>query len=244
MTADSTTDRNESAAAQQAAESNEYVGVGVDSLIVGRRAKCPIYDMQGTLLIGEGTAITSRMKQQLRERKMTEVSVAAADVSTVTLDVALLGDVEPPTLGLDSKVIQQVDSLISDGGLFVANTGSAIKKELVFNGCNAYDEEARERLIARHKEVGAELDGLMQSVVRGGTVDGDKLTASTGEYLAAMVSDADNVLTVASEVGQDPGLSEHCLQMALLGMAIGIEMDWTSRTCARSASRASSTTGE
>ncbi len=212
---------------QEGAESNSpgaLVAVGIDSLIVGRRANGAIYDGDGTLLIAEGTPITSNMKRQLRERNLDEVSVSADDVSRVTLDESLLADAEPPTLSIDSKVIKEVDNLISDGGLFVANTGRAMREEMVLNGCKGYDEEEREKLVERHKAVSQELDGMMQSVVRGGQIDGDKLTASTGEYLASMVSDADNVLTVASEVGQDPGLSDHCLQMALLGMAIGIEM--------------------
>lgn len=209
--------------ATNAVDTSELVHVGVDALIVGRRLNSPIYDTVGTLLAAAGTQITSKMKKQLRDRNLHEVSIHADDVSRVTLDASSL-DIEPPTLAIDSKVIKEVDSMIADGGLFVANTGAALRDQMVFNDCKGYDEEEREKLIERHKAVSHELDGMMTDAVRGGTIDGDKLANSTGEYLASMVSDADNVLTVASEVSQDPSLSDHCLQMALLGMAIGIEM--------------------
>jgi HD-GYP domain-containing protein (c-di-GMP phosphodiesterase class II) len=87
-----------------------------------------------------------------------------------------------------------------------------------------YDSDERAGLIERHDAVTSELDGMMQDAVHGESIDGQQLTSSTGEYLASMMADAESVLTVASEVGADTSLSHHCLQMALLGMAIGIEM--------------------
>ncbi|MCA9122152.1 MAG: HD domain-containing protein [Planctomycetaceae bacterium] len=202
--------------------SAERESVALESLIVGRELRSPIYDTFGRLLLAEGSRITSEVKRRLREHDIQEVMVHSEDLSHVTLAASLLPDDVDDTLS--NKFSNDLDKLIESGGLFVRNDGEAIKERMRQHGCRGYDEVQRAELIEKHEEVSRELDSMMQNALHGGQVAGSKLAATTGQYLTAMLGDAENVLTVASEVGHDPSLSEHCLQMSLLGMAIGVEM--------------------
>jgi HD-GYP domain-containing protein (c-di-GMP phosphodiesterase class II) len=197
--------------------------VGVASLISGRSIQFPVYDAEGVLLLAEGSVITTRFKELLVARQVTEVYLREEDVNTVTLDgipACDAGEVD-----FDPQLTEKLDSIIDSGDLFVANSGESLCDKMVLQGCKAYDPEERQRVITTHRNAGEALDGIMQEALRGGDVNGKQLAETTGNYLTAVMSDVDCVLNTVLEVGEDAALADHCLKMSLLGMAIGIEME-------------------
>ena len=196
--------------------------VAVQHLITNRPVKFPIHDTDGLLLLAEGSLLTTRLKAHLRARNISEVLLHPEDVQTVTLaehsvsEDALQG-------GFDTELTAKLDRIIESGSLFVSNSGPALADQMSRRGCTGYERGERDHIADVHREVRKALDGCLQDALRGKSVDGKKFLNTTGQYLTAMMSDADCVLSAVLEV-DDSELSDHCLQMSLLGMAIGIEI--------------------
>jgi HD-GYP domain-containing protein (c-di-GMP phosphodiesterase class II) len=197
--------------------------VSVQRLITGRPIRFPIHDTDGLLLLSEGSLITTKFKELLRARGIEEVMLHEDDVQGVTLAEH---DVSEDGLqaGFDSELTSRLDDIIESGHLFVANSGEALVDQMANHGCKGYDESHREHIVDIHTQASKQLDGCMQQALRGNHVDGKQLLDTTSQYLTAMMTDAECVLSVVMEVGDDSDLADHCLQMSLLGMAIGIEM--------------------
>ena len=207
---------------KQDESSQPITSVSVKQLITGRRIRCPINDKSGVLLLATGSLITAKFKAHLRARGITDVEVQDEDVEQVTLSG--VAEESPPLLRVDSELTDKLDEMIENGKLFVANAGDAFANEMVFQGCKAYDDEARQKIVDTHAKASESLDFLIRDALRGATVEGEELLSTAGSYLTAMMADADCVLDTVLEVGRDVNLSNHCLRLALTGMAIGIEL--------------------
>ncbi|MBC8351411.1 MAG: HD domain-containing protein [Planctomycetes bacterium] len=218
--------------AQSAPDQVRTEAVPVQSLITNRPIKFPIYDTGGLLLLAEGSLITTKFKELLRARGVAEVLLHEEDVQSVTLAGHAISS-KSPHPGFDTELTAKLDQIIESGNLFVANSGEALVNQMISRGCRGYDREERDRVVDVHRDASAALDECIQDALRGKSVDCKQLMDTTGQYLTAMMSDADCVLSVVMEVGDDTILADHCLQMSMLGMAIGIEMgldDENSRT--------------
>lgn len=210
-----------------AAGKRETVAIRVEDLIVGRTIQNPIHDANGVLLLAEGSVITSRFKDLLRERKQSHVELHGDDAATVSLN-ALAGNplVDGASQGIFStELTAKLDRLIESGSMFVANTGPALRDSMVVHGCKGYDQKHREQLFEQQKKFGESLDGMMRGALSGTTPSGSQITSMAASYLTQLTADADSVISMATEAGKDETLSQHCLQMSLLGMAIGAELN-------------------
>jgi HD-GYP domain-containing protein (c-di-GMP phosphodiesterase class II) len=211
----------------ESVENQETVAVRVEDLIVGRTIQNPIHDAHGVLLLAEGSVITTRFKQLLRDRNQNHVELHNEDAATVSLH-ALAGNplVESATQGIFStELTEKLDRLIESGSMFVANTGPALRDSMVVHGCKGYDREHRENLFAQQQSFGKSLDNMMRGALKGSRPSGSEIAGIAANYLTQLTSDADCVISVAMEAGSDETLSQHCLQMSLLGMAIGAELN-------------------
>ncbi len=204
-------------------ETNETLSIRAAEIIVGRELRRPIYDSKGLLLLVEGSVITARFKQLLNDRKIDNLQVHQDDAARITLRDTVVED-NTTVFGFDSELTKKLDALIESGSLFVANTGAAVRDRMVMHGLKGYDPQMRESLLEQHQAAGESLDNMMREAVQGGNFNASQITNVTAVSLAHLTADAEHVLSVAAEVRRDEVLSEHCLQMALLGMAIGIEM--------------------
>jgi HD-GYP domain-containing protein (c-di-GMP phosphodiesterase class II) len=196
--------------------------VRVKDLIIGRSLRRPIYDNAGMLLLAQGQVISSKFKELLRSRKIEEIQAGADEVA----NIAFVSAAPHASSGVsfDGDVAKKLDAMIESGGLFVNKSGPAVRDSLPRTGCKAYDPQHRQQTLERHKQVCEELDTQMQDALRGAPPDGARLLNTTALYLSALTSDVESVLTTAQEVSKDPGLAQHCVQMSLLAMAIGIEL--------------------
>ncbi|MEZ5951836.1 MAG: HD domain-containing protein [Planctomycetaceae bacterium] len=113
-----------------------------------------------------------------------------------------------------------------DAGLLaVKNTGPAVKNDVVFLGRKGYDHDQRTRLIDQHERNGQALGTMMSEALHGNVMDGNVVATMAAEYLKEMTTDTDNVLCSAIDKFQDDDIAGRSLEVALLAMAIGIEMD-------------------
>jgi len=82
----------------------------------------------------------------------------------------------------------------------------------------------REALVARHAETCSALDVMIKAAVHGEPLSGEAIASVVTDYLIDLSSDVDSVLEMVRNGGHYSELAEHCLQMSILGMAVGIEM--------------------
>lgn len=200
----------------------DMIEVRPDELIVGRALQHDVVSDSGQLLLAAGMQITPRFFDLLRQHHVAALRIHRDDAARVTLSNLTLESVAG--LPFDTQLTQKLDSLIDSGSLFVANAGPAVRDKMVMHGCKAYDPEQRESLIQQQQATGESLDNMMREAMHGRRVDISQIAGISAVYLTQMTEDSDSVLTVANEAGRDRQLAAHCLQMALLGMAIGIEM--------------------
>lgn len=205
----------------------DTVSIRVEDLIVGRKINNPIYDSNGVLLLAAGSVVNSRFKQLLRDRNMPDVKIHNQDAAAVSLSAAFSDDsaFEEGQGLFSTELTEKLDKLIESGSMFVANTGPAMRDSMVVHGCKGYDQEHREKLFEQQQEFGESLDGMMRGALKGEVPKGSDIAGMAASYLTQLTADADNVISAAAEAGKDETLSQHCLQMSLLGMAIGAELN-------------------
>ncbi|MGE3314380.1 MAG: HD-GYP domain-containing protein [Planctomycetaceae bacterium] len=197
------------------------VDVQVDELIIGRAISCPVYGSDGLLLIAAGCTITSEIKRNLKARNILNLAVSEADAEIVTLGKVAT---EPTAaLTLDTELTTKIDQIIDAGTLEVRNRGPAAKESVVFLGRKAYDLKQRARLVESHAENGRALAQMIQSALRGETIDGVGLSNMTALYFDELTRDTESTLTSAVGCIPDDDHLARSLEVSLLSMAIGVE---------------------
>ena len=205
-------------------ENSQTVAIRVEDLIDGRTINNPIYDINGVLLLAAGSVVNSRFKQLLFDRSMNHVDIHSEDASVVSL--AAFADLDESENGIFSTAItEKLDTLIESGSMFVANTGPAVRDSMVVHGCKGYEQKHCDELFAQQQEFGDSLDGMMRGALKGQRPKGSEIAGMAASYLTHLTADADSVISAAAEAGKDESLSQHCLQMSILGMAIGTELN-------------------
>lgn len=200
------------------------VTIDIESLILGRELSFPIHDAKGVLLLAGGVTITPEFKRRLIARGLTTVVVHTDDVAHTTLNATLL-EHTPATFKVDQELAAKLDSIINAAPMTVVNTGPSHRTSMVVKGRSAYDPTMKDELLSQHRSASASLDEMFNKILQGGDLSTDQVTGIVSSYLTSMTADVDHVLSVTiSEVSQDHALADHALKMALLSMAIGIEM--------------------
>lgn len=201
----------------------QNIAIHIDSLIVGRCLVHPIYDSRGVLLLTAGAMMTPKVRQRLKDRQIDEVYVSPVDAVTLMLNADLFED-HNATITFDTELTRELDEMIESGRMFLADSGMPVRDKLVLHGCKAYNPESRERLMEQHRETAGALDRMMKQLSHGVKLKSSEISTIAATYLTELTSDADNVLTAATEASRDNSISQHCLQMSMLGMALGMEL--------------------
>ena len=205
------------------ADSGERVTVRAEDLIVGRRLQFPLHDDKSILLLADGSEITSVFKQRLIDRGITNVQLSPEDAAGLTTPGAAAASNHAPA-DLFDQLTEPLDAIVDSGALFVANTGLAVSERTIQHGCKGYDPSLRAALLDEQRDDAASLDGMIQEVAAGNRCDGAGMMTMAGRYVGRFAEDADCVASIATAAGSDPALSDHCLRMSILSMAIGVEM--------------------
>ncbi|MCA8986789.1 MAG: HD domain-containing protein [Planctomycetaceae bacterium] len=209
---------------QQSLPTDDLKTVPLGDLIVGRKIEKPIFDTHGVLLLAENSVITSEIKQALKQRGNLKVCVHKQDLKRITLDSQNACD-NIKAVHFDSELTKKIDSIVDAGLITVSNKGPAVKDGVVFLGRKGYDKDQRDRLMNEHNKNGRALGDMISEALHGEPMDGSIVATMAAQYLKEMTTDTDNVLTSAIDQFQEDDIASRSLEVALLAMAIGIEMD-------------------
>lgn len=208
---------------------NELIAVSADELIVGRKLQNPVYDEHGILLLASGNVITSEFKRLLHQRGSGSCRVHQDDAKNVRLSKEAVETAQ--NLTLDANVTNQLDKMIESGLLAVSNTGTAAKERLVYHGRKAYDLDRHSALQDQRKAASESVTNLIRESLQGKSVNSKAITQMATQFLCDLSDDADAVIDVAMQASRDESISEHCMKMSTLGMAIGVEMGLDEDNC-------------
>lgn len=203
-----------------AAPANSVV-TRVDDLVIGRPLSQPVHDNQGILLLAGGAIITSEFKRQLKSRKIDSVRLHADDAKSLRWSAPELP--AAPTVRLTAEIISRLDKTIEAGLLFTENKGPAAREAVIRHGKKAYDSTQKKQVVEMHTNACSSINDMMRTAVQRKEIDAAPITQMASTYLTAIEQDSELAVSSAMDVFQS-GLAQHCLQMALLGMALGVEM--------------------
>lgn len=210
---------------------SETVAVRIDELVVGRPLRHPIHDKDGVLLLAAGKLVTSEFKKLLRKHGIKDVKLHQDDAGTARVTATAI----KPTSALtfDCDLAKKLDSVVDAGLLQVVNKGPAAKEERVEHGRTGYSQEKVNSLKERRNEASASITSAMRGALNGGPVNASAMNKLASDYLADMLEDTDCVMSIALQNNLNADVAEHCLQMSILGMAIGVEMGFDQDNCNR-----------
>lgn len=201
------------------------VTLDVESLVAGRQVRQPLYDKGSMLLLAQGSIVTPRFKKLLLGRGIRDVKLSRSDAENMAAPIQRpAAGCLSATIQLDPALIQKIDKLIDSGLLFQETAGPRLREKLVLHSCNGYSGDQRDALLMQHFQTCMDLDAMIKAAAHGQPVSGIEIAGVVASYLTNLTSDSDCVIDVARQAGHYAATAEHCLQMSLFGMALGIEL--------------------
>jgi HD-GYP domain-containing protein (c-di-GMP phosphodiesterase class II) len=191
----------------------------LDHLIAAPVVRSAVYDKDGTLLLAANTEITPQIRRLLEAHQIHGLGEGA--IATDDADGGR-GHSKPSESLAGSKSESRPRPRI-DAGLFsLSNAGAAVRDQIVEHGIRDYDPAQRRRLVKSHQRNMRLLHVMIQAALRRRLMSAEDLLVVSSAYLQELKADTDNVLTVPYPPDSD--LTTRLLKVALLAMAIGIEM--------------------
>ncbi|MGW8256750.1 MAG: HD domain-containing phosphohydrolase [Thermoguttaceae bacterium] len=208
---------------ESAAPEVKLVSANTQNLIMGRRLNFPIYDSYGTLLLAEGKIFTQKFKEMLDARNVSSIQMHPEDFFALNVNNVAEKEKKQKT-HLDEELVKSLDKIVDSGLLFVVNSESALLNQMTYQGCKNYQREKFLDRINRNKETSVFVDNLMHNALRGKSVNCSDVMRLTANYLDDITTDIDSTMAAKFESIQKSSISDHCVGMSILGMAIGVEL--------------------
>jgi HD-GYP domain-containing protein (c-di-GMP phosphodiesterase class II) len=215
-------ERSSSVEAPAKPDLDAFVTAAAENLVAGRSLRFPIFDQQGCLLLAEGMTITQKFRDLLFQRSIQSVQIHADDLSRMTFQGQCKQ--EPQNVLLDEHLTKKLNEVVNSGLLFVVNSESALLNKMAHHGAENYDRNSFAERIQRNKETSIFLDNLMGNALQGKKINCGEVTRLTASYLTDITGDIDGTLASALDTIRKSTICDHCVGMALLGMALGVEM--------------------
>ncbi|MGI9430082.1 MAG: HD-GYP domain-containing protein, partial [Bythopirellula sp.] len=216
-----------------------------DQLPVGSRLSHPINDGEDRLLLAAGVLLTKRIKERLIARGIHEVLLHPDDAAAILGQSKTADPVEEepkvakkkatprPRAKRDSllaetvaQIRMQASALASSVSTQIQSTGAPLSERQVRRGTLPYDAKQRERLTEQFSVTSQLIDNIAHQALSGQVQDDRPLKVAAQNYIAELTDDTDNVLASSFELAPNPAITERGVRLALLGMAMAIEMDW------------------
>jgi len=224
---------------------SDTVRVKTEQLPIGSRLSHPINDGEDRLLLAAGVLLSKQIKERLLARGIREVLLHPDDAAT------LLGISKPltpqaestprpkkkiasrpqirPQAALRETVAQikiQAAALMASVSRQVLQQGPPLRQRQVTHGTTPYNPKQRERLVQHFAGALQVLNDLARQAATGKVQDDRPLKTLAQNYVNELTDDTDSVLTSSCELAPNPAIVERGVRLAILGMALAIEIDW------------------
>ncbi len=203
----------------------DFVLVDIETLLLGRPLKFPVYDRTGVLLLAKDSVITPNFRRILREREVTKVRLHNddADIISSTRAMGKLGD-SARKANHDLEISKQFQESVENGLQFVSNQGDAVHDAIIDHGNNGYCPDKQAELDEKNQKQCETLAQLMNSVSGSNRLDGEIFREATFGFLEGMCEDFDCMNASSLNLKIDDRLAQHCHRMSILAMSIAVEI--------------------
>lgn len=187
------------------------VSISIDQLRVGVTSSHPLEDENGLLLLSENTCITEQLINGMRERGIDSIQVDARDVD------ALCGGAKKPK----ARISRESDRDDSENRWVHSKP---VKDMLIDRHDEGLDEHRGEQLTRAMGMAKRRIDELRAEMLQEKIRSVGAVTQISDVYAHSMVDDHDQTLGSLSAAVHVDNPNERSLRMAVLGMAIAIEL--------------------
>ena len=204
---------------------DDFVLVDIESLILGRPIKFPVYDQSGILLLAKDSIITPNFRRILRQRKITNVRLHSDDAEIIST-TRVMGKLSEATRKANHNqgTTRRFRDAVGSGLQFVSNQGDAAQDAVIDHGSNGYCQEKQAELSEKNQKQGEALAKLMTTASGSTKLDGEIFREATFGFLEGMCEDFDCMNALSLNLNIDDKLAEHCQRMSILGMSLAVEM--------------------
>lgn len=209
--------RQESSAGHTTAGRADAVTVPVDQLKVGVECRSALVDETGVLLLGAGTKITQEVIQGLRDRGIEELAIQASDLQRMQRSTPNPRAVRRP-VSRPSSTDTRTDP--SDWA-----PGVPLKSTMVDRFHEPLLPERSARLKNYVSDAHADFESLRMELATTKLHTVEALNNLSAAFAAVMVDDHDQTVGEVVQPSDAHALTDRCVKLGVLGMAVGAEMD-------------------
>lgn len=195
------------------------VSVDVDHLIVGRELNFPIHDSDGVLLLAERSIIPPDLQEKLRARGIQFVVLHRDDVARATSP-----DSPHPARAAASNDPAIEQELAATAAQLAAGAGSPVRDRMARHGRTPFNPAFQAVLIEEFQSTAELVRATTERLVGGEALSADHLVNRAANCLERLIRDQDHAIAVSLELLLDSPLATHSLPVAVLSMALGIDL--------------------
>ncbi len=204
------------------------VRVNIDHLRSGIRLTHSVVDENAVILLAAGTEITEPLKQRLIDWGVTTGFLHPEDAARMFAAPAKGGSdilAATPTTSI-LQLNAQIANFTAQVSLSVNNLGPPLKNRQRRAGREPYDPQQRERLVRQFATTKKLMDTMIRHAIGGLTQDTHAVRAVANGATTELVQDPDQTISTSAEVPHNPEITERAVRIAVLAMAIAMEMGW------------------
>jgi len=198
-------------------DQGDTVTVPIDQLQVGSESRTELLDSNGVLLLGAGTRITPEVIEGLRDRGVEELTIQASELSRMRRSSS-------PSRA-PRRTVSRSPSTKMGTDPSQWTTGVPIKKAMVDRFLEPLRPERSEQLRNHMADAQAELESVRLELTTRKLRTVESLSDLSGAFASAMVDDHDQTVGEIVQTCDSLALTERCVKLSVLGMAVGAEMD-------------------
>jgi HD-GYP domain-containing protein (c-di-GMP phosphodiesterase class II) len=196
------------------------VPIELDQLVMGRPLPCAIHDTTGRLLLAEGRELTADLKQKLRQRGISQAVVNDAHVAKVTVGIFD----EQRFTEYEEKLNDLVAEAFRTGMFQVRNSGPPVSQRVVEHGCTQYDAAHQQEVKSRQSQNAHTVQCILDDIAQQNGATTSQTPQIADACIDLLTRDFGGTLN-QSLARHSASLAEHAVQIAMLGMALGIALD-------------------
>lgn len=201
----------------------------LDRLIPYQLLRYPIHSRDGVLLVSEGSELTPRLLDALRQRGVNSIWAHREETATRVVFQARGSSAEAPPSRPGVKInLHTVSTRRLDRELIDTVTASMRRQEEPFMvglptpGCVPYEESLLTELCRTHEGCVSALQSMVKSVAIRQKETQVATEKFIGSYLGLMTNDLDLFAAAAASPDQGNYPYRHSLHVAMLSMAMGV----------------------
>lgn len=227
---------SETPAAETSGQLAEFQIVSASQLRIGARLNFPIHDSRNILLLGQGQTITVTFLRHLQSRGITSIRMHTSELARLcagepqgTMKKAR-ADRQGILVTLRNDTTDRLDHEIDKQGVELPTQGIPFSKQFQRPPAGNFSGKLKDEVVERRCAEVEQVSTIFESLVRGRSLDVDKMLAVTEATFADIAKDIDLVAVIGVNPFFNPYPGRHCVHSSVLATIIGTSLNLDRQT--------------